>query len=62
MLFINEFDIYKNMYQACWAFYIIFASLSYAEYQKIINVFILTFESHETQSNHVINSFKKNFQ
>jgi len=50
------------MYWACWAFYIISASLLYAEHWKIVNVFILTFESHETQSNYIIDSFKKDFQ
>ncbi len=50
------------MYQACQTFYIISVLLSYTEYQKIINVFTLILESHEIQSNYIINSFKKDFQ
>ena len=47
------------MYRALKGFYLIFACLSYEEWRKIVNVFILTLEPHEANIKTVIEVFDK---
>ena len=59
LLFIDDFDIHRNMYRALKGFYLISACLSYEERRKIVNVFILTLEPHKADIKAVIEVFDK---
>ena len=62
LLFIDDFKIHRNMYRALKAFYFIFACLFYFERRKMINVFILTLKSYETQLKDVVEVFRKSLK
>ena len=62
ILFIDDFDVHRNMYRALKAFYMISVCLSYEKRRIIANVFILTLESHEVKMNDVIEGFFKFIQ
>ena len=62
LLFIDEFEIHRNMYRSLKAFYLIFANLSYEKRRKIINVFTLTLESHDVVFENVVKVFFKDIK
>ena len=62
ILFVDDFDIHRNMYQAFKAFYWISVCLSYNEQHKIVNVFILFLELHRVNINDVVEVFIKSVQ
>ena len=57
LLFIDEFEVHRNMYRSLKAFYLIFANLSYEKRRKIVNVFTLTLESHDVALEDVVKIF-----
>ena len=59
LLFINNFEIYKNIYRALKAFYLIFAYLNYLEKRKFINIFILLLNLYEIKIEKIIKVFNK---
>ena len=59
LLFINDFDIHKNMYRALKTFYFISDNLFYDERRKIVNVFTLILKSHDVALKNVVNAFAK---
>ena len=59
LLFINDFDVYKNMYKILKIFYLISANLTFYKRRKIINVFTFIFELHEIALKNVINVIAK---
>ncbi len=62
LLFINNFNIYRNIYCVLKAFYLILVYLVYKKQQKIINIFTLTLESYRTKLKIVINFFFKSIR
>ena len=62
ILFIDDFDVHRNMYRALKVFYMIFVCLSYKKRRIIANVFILTLKSHEVKMNDVVKNFFKFIQ
>ena len=59
LLFINDFEIYRNMYRAFKAFYFISIYLFYEKRRKIINVFILILNSYDVNLKTIIKVFNK---
>ena len=59
LLFINNFKIYKNIYRALKAFYLIFVYLNYQEKRKLINIFILLLSLYEIKIEKIIKVFNK---
>ena len=59
LLFINNFNIYQNIYRTLKIFYFILIYLSYKEKRKIINIFILILESYKANFINVIKAFRK---
>ena len=59
LLFINNFNIYRNIYRALKIFYLILIYFSYKERRKIINIFILTLRSYKINLINVIKAFYK---
>ena len=59
LLFINDFNVHKNMYKVLKAFYLILTNLIFHERRKIINVFIFIFESHEVALKNMIDVIAK---
>ena len=59
LLFIDDFEIHRNMYRALKAFYLIPACLNYQERRKLANVFTLLLGSHETKIENVMKAFSK---
>ena len=59
LLFIDDFEVHRNMYCALKAFYFILACLFYFERRKMINVFTLTLKFHEIQLKDVVEVFRK---
>jgi len=59
LLFINNFDIYQNIYCTLKAFYLILAYLFYKKRQKITNVFIFILESYKTKLKTIVKIFFK---
>ena len=62
MLFIDDFEIHRNMYRVFKVFYLISVNLSYDERRKLINVFILTLNFHDVIIDDVINTFAKSIK
>ena len=62
LLFIDDFDVYRNMYRALKAFYLILAYLDYQERRKLTNVFTLLLSSYETKIEKIIKVFYKSIQ
>ncbi len=54
VLFVNVFDLYKNMYRSLIEMYAMSAVLFHKERQKSTNNFVLTLESHETDFKDII--------
>ena len=59
LLFIDDFDVHKNMYRTLKVFYLISTNLTFHERRKIVNVFIFTLESHEAALKDVIDAIAK---
>ena len=59
LLFINNFNIYRNIYYTLKIFYFILIYLSYKEKYKIINIFILTLKSYKANFINVIEAIYK---
>ena len=59
LLFIDDFQIHRNIYCTLKTFYFILAYLFYFEQKKIINVFILTLKFYEIQLKDVVKVFRK---
>lgn len=58
-LFIDNFDIYYNIYRAFKAFYLIFIYLIYKERRKLINIFILILRFYKVILNDIMKIFVK---
>jgi hypothetical protein len=54
VLFVNVFDLYKNMYKSLIEVYAMSAVLFHKERQKSTNNFVLTLKSHETDFKNII--------
>ena len=59
LLFIDDFEVHRNMYRALKAFYLIFVYLNYQERRKLANIFILLLSSHGVKIENVIKVFSK---
>ncbi len=62
LLFIDNFDIYRNIYRALKAFYLIPEYLFYNKRRKTINCFVLILKSHRTNIENVIKVFAKSIK
>ena len=62
ILFIDDFDVHRNMYRTLKAFYMISVCLSYKKRRIIANVFILILEFYEIKINDVVEDFFKFIQ
>ena len=60
--FVDEFEIHKIMYKFFKFFYLISTYLFYKNRKKIVNNFILTFESHDVNIKNIVNVFRKFIQ
>ena len=60
ILFVDNFDVYRNMYCTLKVFYWILINLSYEEWCKVINVFTLSLRSHEADIREIVEVFVKN--
>ena len=58
-LFVNDFEIYKNMYRFLKIFYLIFVNFLYKKRRILINVFIVILNSHDAHFKNVIEIFDK---
>jgi hypothetical protein len=54
VLFVNVFDLYRNMYRSLIEVYAMSAVLSHKKRQKSTNSFVLTLKSHETDFRNII--------
>ena len=61
-LFIDEFEIHKNMYRFLKIFYLISAALFYKKRRKIVNIFTFILNSHETKIKNVVEIIRKSIQ
>ena len=59
LLFIDDFDVHRNMYRVLKAFYLISICLIYEYRRKMINVFTLILSFHETKILNVMKAFFK---
>ena len=59
LLFINDFNVHKNMYKILIFFYLISTNLIFHKRRKIINMFIFIFELHKIALKNVINVITK---
>lgn len=55
LLFLNDFDLYRNFYRSLMSAYLILASFDFHERIQHINVFLITLELHESNLNEVLN-------
>ena len=58
-LFINDFEIYRNMYRALKTFYFISIYLFYEKRRKIVNVFILILNLYDINLKTIVKTFNK---
>ena len=58
-LFIDNFEIHRNMYYALKTFYLILIYLSYEKRHKIINIFILILNPHDINLKTIMKIFNK---
>lgn len=61
-LFIDNFDVYRNIYRALKTFYLILACLLYKKRRKVVNVFTLTLEFYETNLKTIVKVFFKSIK
>ena len=59
LLFIDDFEIYKNIYKALKVFYLIFIYLNYEKRKKFVNVFTLILKSYNVKLNNIMKIFIK---
>lgn len=59
--FIDDFDLYHNMYQALSEIYLTSSTLTLIERQKTRNVYLIILSSHDADLNDVIQAFAKKF-
>lgn len=59
--FIDDFDLYHNMYQALSEIYLTSSTLTLIEQQKTRNVYLIILSSHDADLNDVIQAFAKKF-
>ena len=57
IVFVDEFEFYRNMYKFFTEMYVVSVELSAIERQKSYNVYIITLESHESNFNDIMNCF-----
>lgn len=62
IIFVNEFEFYRNMYRILTDVYAVPAELTINERQKSRNVYIIILSFHESEFNDVINSFRINLK
>ena len=62
LLFIDDFDMYRNIYRALKAFYLISTYLTYKKRRKLANVFTLSLRSHRAGLGDVVKAFVKLIQ
>ena len=62
LLFVDEFEIHRNMYRFLKAFYLISICLFYRERRKIVNIFTLTLKSHDVDIKNVVEVIRKSIQ
>jgi len=62
LLFIDNFRIYRNIYQVMKTFYIISINLFYAKWWKIANTYTSILRLHNANSDDIINFFASEFQ
>ena len=62
LLFIDDFEIHRNIYRALKTFYLIPVYLNYQERRKLANVFILLLNSHETKIENIVKVFSKSIR
>ena len=58
-LFVNDFEIHRNMYRSLKTFYLIFVNFSYKKRRILINVFTVILKSHDAHFKNVIENFDK---
>ena len=61
-LFIDDFDVHRNMYRALKTFYFISTYLFYKKRRKIVNIFTLTLNPHEINFDEMIKFFNKHLR
>ena len=59
LLFIDNFDIYKNIYRTLKIFYFISIYLNYVKRKKFANIFILFLRFYNVNIKNVIKAFRK---
>ena len=62
LLFIDEFEIHRNMYRFLKIFYLISICLLYRERWKIVNTFTLTLKSYDVDMKNVVETIRKSIQ
>ena len=62
LLFIDDFDVHRNMYRVLKTFYFISTYLFYKKQRKIVNVFTLTLNSHEINFDEMMKFFDKHLR
>ena len=61
-LFIDEFEIHKNIYRFLKIFYLISTALFYKKRRKIVNIFTFILNSHETKIKNIVEIIHKSIQ
>lgn len=59
ILFIDNFRVYRNIYRALKAFYLIPVYLDYVERRKLVNIFILILGPYSTNIINIIKAFRR---
>lgn len=59
LLFIDDFEIHRNMYRVLKNFYFIFVNFQYYERRKIVNIFIVILESYNIAFKNVVDTITK---
>ena len=62
IIFVDKFEVYRNMYRFFTNVYVVSAKFSFFEKQKNFNSYIITFESHESKFNNIMNCFRINIK
>lgn len=56
IIFINDFDLFRNVYRFLMSIYVILASMTLTKRNRKANVFFITLKSHESKLSNVINA------
>ena len=62
LLFINNFDVYRNIYRTLKAFYLIPVYLKYTKRKKLANIFILSLRPYNINIKDVVEVFSKSLR